>query len=235
MPQRVSFSSYLPIHLLRRRRRRRRTVEEPSQRRCDEFGYALGRAPSPYPRGRYVSWTSSETAGGGDDDEEEEEEEEEGGGDEEGNRLRLIAPPAPFPETRHVAWATAAGEAGDGSGSETEIGHKLERVPTPYPTSANNGGRNQSVKSENGCGMKGCVQRFCSRLWRKRGANDLHCCPGIGVWEGSTEEEGLELEDVMAWREGVLRRREEESGRVEEGGRVEEVVQSVMNGSRGRF
>lgn len=97
-------------------------------------------------------------------------------------------------------------------------------MPTPYPKSKEDGkvGGGRS-------GVKGCLKRVCGRLFRKKGENELHRCPGIGVWEGTTEEDGLNLEDVMVWRQGVLRARGEEDGR------VEEVVRSLMSVGRGRF
>ena len=121
--------------------------------------------------------------------------------------------PTPYPK-KNVSWAD----------SVEETGHKLERVPTPYPKDPEEDG-----KVGGASGVKGCLKRVCGRLFKRKGEDELHRCPGIGVWEGSTVEDGLNLEDVMAWRQGVL------NARGEEDGRVEEVVQRMMNGSRGRF
>ena len=105
-------------------------------------------------------------------------------------------------------------------------------MPTPYPRDSKEDSKEDCNGKVGGAsGVKGCFKRVCGRFFGKssKGENELHRCPGVGVWEGSTVEDGLNLDDVMAWRWGVLEARGEEDGR------VEEVVQSMMSGGRGRF
>ena len=103
--------------------RRCRTEEHNScERRCDEFGYPLGRAPSPYPRGRRaratcVSWTSSDTESdtAGDD----------GTGNGFGRKLERVPTPSPG-NRKSVSWAS------DVEGDGAEVGEGADAVSAGF-------------------------------------------------------------------------------------------------------